>query len=98
MKVVIADAGPLIGLARIDQVALLAGLFGKVWITEVIAAEIGLGSAATGTPAYPGVELLQEPLSRAGCRSHQLWRRALIHTGRSTPGWMQEKPVRLAWP
>ena len=59
MKVVIADAGPLIGLARIDQVALLAGLFGKVWITEVIAAEIGLGSAATGTPAYPGVELLQ---------------------------------------
>ncbi|QPN70406.1 DUF3368 domain-containing protein [Synechococcus sp. CBW1108] len=59
MKVVIADAGPLIGLARIDQLGLLAGLFGQVWITEVIAAEIGLGTAAAGTPAFPGVESLQ---------------------------------------
>ena len=59
MKVVIADAGPLIGLARIDQLVLLTGLFGKIWITEVIAAEIGLRPAAAGTPTYPGMELLQ---------------------------------------
>ena len=64
MKVVIADAGPLIGLARIDQLALLAGLFGKIWITEVIAAEIGLRPAAAGTPTYPGMELFQGALEQ----------------------------------
>ena len=62
MKVVIADADPLIGLARIDQLVLLTGLFGKIWITEVIAAEIGLRPAAAGTPTYPGMELLQGAL------------------------------------
>jgi len=42
MRVVLADAGPLIGLARIQQLQLLRDLFTSLWITEVIAAEIGL--------------------------------------------------------
>ena len=29
-RVVIADAGPLIGLARIDRLGLLQGLFGQI--------------------------------------------------------------------
>ena len=44
MRVVLADAGPLIGLARIQRLQLLRDLFTSVWITEVIAAEIGLGA------------------------------------------------------
>ena len=36
---VLADAGPLIGLARIQRLQLLRDLFTSVWITEVIAAE-----------------------------------------------------------
>lgn len=59
MKVVIADAGPLIGLARIDQLALLPGLFDQVWITEVIAAEIGLAPASVDPQSYPGLASLQ---------------------------------------
>ncbi len=45
MDVVVADAGPLIGLARIQQLQLLRHLFKTVWITEVIATEIGLTAA-----------------------------------------------------
>jgi predicted nucleic acid-binding protein len=48
MGVVVADAGPLIGLARIQQLQLLRHLFTTIWITEVIAAEIGL------TPGFAG--------------------------------------------
>lgn len=59
MKVVIADAGPLIGLARIDQLGLLPGLFDKVWITDVIAAEIGLTPAPVDPQSYPGLASLQ---------------------------------------
>jgi len=42
MRVVIADAGPLIGLARIGCLDLLLALFGGVTITAVVAAEIGI--------------------------------------------------------
>jgi len=42
MRVVIADAGPLIGLARIGCLDLLRALFGGVTITAVVAAEIGI--------------------------------------------------------
>jgi len=59
MKVVIADAGPLIGLARIDQLALLPSLFDQVWITDVIAAEIGLTPAPVEPQSYPGLASLQ---------------------------------------
>lgn len=39
-KVVLADAGPLIGLARIDALVLLSRLFGRVVITDKIHAEL----------------------------------------------------------
>ena len=39
-RVVIADAGPLIGLARIDSLPLLRGLFGRVVITRTVLNEI----------------------------------------------------------
>jgi predicted nucleic acid-binding protein len=39
MLVVIADASPLIALAKINQLALLPALFGKVWITQAVADE-----------------------------------------------------------
>lgn len=39
-RVVIADAGPLIALARIDALALLRNLFGRVHITTTVRREI----------------------------------------------------------
>lgn len=39
-RVVIADAGPLIALARINSLNLLQGLFGRVLITRTIKEEI----------------------------------------------------------
>lgn len=39
-RVVIADAGPLIALARIESLALLRGLFGRVCITGAVRDEI----------------------------------------------------------
>lgn len=43
--VVIADAGPLIGLARIGQLDLLPQLFGKVTVTSYVADEVLAGGA-----------------------------------------------------
>lgn len=40
MSVVIADAGPLIGLARQQQLELLRGIFGEVLITQTVHDEI----------------------------------------------------------
>ena len=60
MRVVLADAGPLIGLARIQQLQLLCELFTSVWITEVIAAEIGLSVDDSVAPSFPGRPVLQE--------------------------------------
>ena len=41
--IVIADAGPLIALARIDQLPLLPALFGEVVVTEAVATELLAG-------------------------------------------------------
>jgi hypothetical protein len=49
-----ADAGPLIGLARIQQLQLLCHLFTTIWITEVIAAEIGLNPVVAGPSEFHG--------------------------------------------
>lgn len=51
-SVVIADAGPLIALSRIDALDMLRGLFGQVLVTEEIRDEI--------LPAadYPGKEVI----------------------------------------
>lgn len=40
MSVVIADAGPLIGLAHLQQLELLRGIFGEVLITSIVRNEI----------------------------------------------------------
>lgn len=53
IRVVIADAGPLIGLAQIGHLDLLRALFGGVTITGVVAAEIGL-AARPGASAIAG--------------------------------------------
>jgi len=39
-RIVIADAGPLIALARIDHLALLGKLFGSVSVTSIVADEV----------------------------------------------------------
>ena len=41
--VVIADASPLIALARVDGLAWLRSLFREVWVPEVVLAEVLTG-------------------------------------------------------
>jgi predicted nucleic acid-binding protein len=48
-RIVIADAGPLIALARIDQLDLLPRLFGKVSVTDVVANELSRGGVFPDT-------------------------------------------------
>ena len=50
-KVVIADAGPLIALAGIGQLDLLAQLFGQVTLTDLIALELTSGGNFADTAA-----------------------------------------------
>ena len=57
-SVVIADAGPLIALARIDSLALPRGLFGRVSITRAVRDEI-LPSGSR----FPDAELLARTLA-----------------------------------
>ena len=51
MKIVIADAGPLIALSRIDQLQLLQQLFQEVVITETIRDEILVNDQSLGKEA-----------------------------------------------
>lgn len=48
MKIVIADAGPLIALSRIAQLELLRELFGQVIITETIKDEVLVNKHSRG--------------------------------------------------
>ncbi|MCC7464394.1 MAG: DUF3368 domain-containing protein [Gammaproteobacteria bacterium] len=57
-RVVIADAGPLIALARIDSLSLLRGLFGRVCITAAVRDEI-LPAASS----FPDAALLARTLA-----------------------------------
>ena len=57
-RIVIADAGPLIALARIQSLALLHKLFGRVFITATVRDEI-LPTDAT----FPDAELLRQTLA-----------------------------------
>ncbi len=50
-RVVIADAGPLIGLARIGQLGLLPRLFGEVSVTSWVADEVLAGGDFPDTDA-----------------------------------------------
>jgi predicted nucleic acid-binding protein len=49
--VVVADAGPLIGLAKIGSIELLHRLFGSVLIPEAVAAELHLDTPLPGALA-----------------------------------------------
>ena len=60
MRILLADAGPLIALSRIESLHLLHDLFTTVWITEVIAAELGLSVASSARSSFPGLSVLQE--------------------------------------
>ena len=40
MPIVVADAGPLIALARVNQLPLLPALFGEIVVTEAVEAEL----------------------------------------------------------
>lgn len=44
-EVVVADAGPLIALARLDALHLLPALFSRAWVTETVLAECCADSA-----------------------------------------------------
>ena len=57
-KVVIADAGPLIALARIGQLQLLPQLFGEVLLTDIVAFEIISGGV------FPDSQALQIALAQ----------------------------------
>lgn len=51
IRLVVADAGPLIGLARIDRLDLLHQLFGRVSIPDAVAAELCLDGPLPGARA-----------------------------------------------
>ena len=50
-KIVVADAGPLIALARIGQLNLLPRLFGKVLLTDLVVSELMDGGDFADTAA-----------------------------------------------
>lgn len=63
MRVVIADAGPLIPLARIDHLDLLRQVFGAVVLTAVVAAEIGIDATGEAAAARAGAAAIGEALA-----------------------------------
>ncbi|PKO61668.1 MAG: hypothetical protein CVU24_07595 [Betaproteobacteria bacterium HGW-Betaproteobacteria-18] len=58
-RIVIADAGPLIALARIKQLDLLPGLFGKVSVTDLVVNEITQGGVFPDTASL--LHALRQP-------------------------------------
>ena len=65
-KVVVADAGPLIGLARIDRLSLLTALYGPVVIPESVQAELGLAGDR------PGAKILSAALASGAIQTRAL--------------------------
>ena len=68
MRVVTADAGPLIGLARIGCLDLLLALFGGVTVTAVVAAEIGIDPRDVRIQPWPGASAIAEALAAGWLR------------------------------
>ena len=85
MRVVLADAGPLIGLARIQRLQLLRDLFTTIWITEVIATEVGLGVEDSAAPSLPGGPVLQEACEQG-------WLRVVQPEPANTDSWSPLNP------
>ena len=67
-RVVIADAGPLIGLARFGRLDLLRALFGGVTLTTVVAAEIGDDPRDVCIHPRPGSSAIAEALGAGWLR------------------------------
>jgi len=65
--VVVADAGPLLGLARIDRLSVLASLYGSVVVPELVLAELHVDSDRPGARALSAAmaqgKLRQQALS-----------------------------------
>ena len=83
-KVVVADAGPLIALARIDRLSLLASLYGSVLVPETVLVELRVDSDR------PGSRLLSAALARGliqpqtlaqGCAAELARLRLLLDVG-----------------
>ena len=64
--VVVADAGPLIGLARIDRLSVLASLYGPVLVPERVLAELHVDSGR------PGARALSAALAQGTIRQQTL--------------------------
>ena len=65
-EVVVADAGPLIGLARIDRLSLLTALYGPVVIPESVRAELGLAGDR------PGAKVLSTALASGAIQTRAM--------------------------
>jgi len=57
LRLIVADAGPLIVLSKLGELGLLPRVFGEVWITEVVHAELLAGGS------FPGQDAIAEALS-----------------------------------
>ncbi len=84
--VVVADAGPLIGLARIDRLSLLTALYGSVVIPESVRAELGLdadrpGAKVLSTAFAEGA--IQTRALTQGCETDLASLRLLLDAGES---------------
>ena len=79
--IVVADAGPLIALARVDQRSLLATLYGTVVIPERVLSELCLDSHR------PGARLLSDALTRGVLRTHPLPPYHYPHLKRARANW-----------
>lgn len=64
--IVVADAGPLIALARVDQLSLLAALYGQIVMPESVLRELRLESHR------PGARLLSDGFARGLLRTYPL--------------------------
>ena len=88
MPIVIADAGPLIALARVDQLPLLPALFGEIVVTEAVATELLAGvftETARLKAAFSASWCKQQPTVAAlAARSANLASTHLIGAGESS--------------
>lgn len=64
--IVVADAGPLIALARVEQLSLLAALYGQIVVPEGVLTELCLESHR------PGARLLSDGFAQGLLRTHPL--------------------------
>ena len=81
--IVVSNAGPLIALARVDQLALLPGLYGTVFIPRAVEQEVtGMGLKRRGI--LTAIAPVLEQLMAAGFRMNDdLMRTALKLSGES---------------